>query len=181
MLTQVSENKVSHRFLCSIRGLVLGLWCLTPLSTLFQYRSPWAGFELTTLVVLCTDCTYSCKSNYHKITTTTTPCSIKELMYSFTFTAITVMFVSYPWCSCHILCILLVLVVCVSLIKMWTPINTLVLQHCKIQQYIKCTEMCQALNRAKIFPYIFHIEYIFYFEKLLSSNVLLIRMFDIKT
>ena len=40
--------------------------------------------------------TGSCKSNYHTITTTTTPCSIRELMYSCTFTAITVMFVSYP-------------------------------------------------------------------------------------
>ena len=31
------------------------------------------GFELTTLVAICTDCTGSCKSNYHKITTTTVP------------------------------------------------------------------------------------------------------------
>ena len=29
--------------------------------------------ELTTLVVVGTDCTDSCKSNYHTITTTTTP------------------------------------------------------------------------------------------------------------
>jgi hypothetical protein len=28
-----------------------------------------AGFELTTLVVMDTDCTDSCKSNYHAITT----------------------------------------------------------------------------------------------------------------
>ena len=32
-----------------------------------------AGFELTTLVVIGTDCIYSCKSNYHTITTTTAP------------------------------------------------------------------------------------------------------------
>jgi len=31
------------------------------------------GFEVTTLVVIGTDCTGSCKSNYHMITTTTTP------------------------------------------------------------------------------------------------------------
>ena len=33
--------------------------------------TPWTGFELTTSMVLCTDCTGSCKSNYHTITTTT--------------------------------------------------------------------------------------------------------------
>jgi hypothetical protein len=33
---------------------------------------PWVRFELTTLVVICTDCTGSCKSKYHTITITTT-------------------------------------------------------------------------------------------------------------
>jgi len=35
------------------------------------YTSQWAGVELTTLVVIGTDCTGSCKSNYHTTTTTT--------------------------------------------------------------------------------------------------------------
>jgi hypothetical protein len=38
-----------------------------------EYTSPWVGFKLKTLVVIGTDCTGSCKSNYHNITTTTAP------------------------------------------------------------------------------------------------------------
>jgi hypothetical protein len=38
-----------------------------------DYTSPIAGFELTTLVVIGTDCTGSFYSNYHTITTTTVP------------------------------------------------------------------------------------------------------------
>ena len=34
------------------------------------YTSPWSRFELTTLVVIGTDCIGSCKSNYHTITAT---------------------------------------------------------------------------------------------------------------
>jgi hypothetical protein len=38
------------------------------------YTSPWSRFELTTSVVIGTDCIGSCKSNYHTITATTAPC-----------------------------------------------------------------------------------------------------------
>jgi hypothetical protein len=37
------------------------------------YTSPWSRLELTTSVVIGTDCIGSCKSNYHTITATTTP------------------------------------------------------------------------------------------------------------
>jgi hypothetical protein len=37
------------------------------------YTSPWSRFELTTAVVMGTDCIGSCKSNYLTITTTTAP------------------------------------------------------------------------------------------------------------
>jgi hypothetical protein len=42
-------------------------WCC------IEYTSPWTGFELKSLVVIGTDCTSNCKSNYHTITTMTTP------------------------------------------------------------------------------------------------------------
>jgi hypothetical protein len=35
--------------------------------------APWAEFKLPKLVVMGSDCTGSCKSNYHMITTTTAP------------------------------------------------------------------------------------------------------------
>ena len=38
------------------------------------YTSPWSKFELTTSVVICTECIGSYKSNYHTITATTAPC-----------------------------------------------------------------------------------------------------------
>ena len=40
---------------------------------MYEYTSLLAEFELTTLLVIETDCTGSCKSNYHTITTTTVP------------------------------------------------------------------------------------------------------------
>ena len=40
---------------------------------LYRVHPTWAGFEPTILVAIGTDYTDSCKSNYHVITTTTTP------------------------------------------------------------------------------------------------------------
>ena len=38
-----------------------------------EYTSPWAIFYLTTFLIIGTDCTGSCKSNYHTIMTTMAP------------------------------------------------------------------------------------------------------------
>ena len=40
---------------------------------LYRVHLTWVGFELTTLVAICTDCIGSCKSNYHTITATAAP------------------------------------------------------------------------------------------------------------
>jgi hypothetical protein len=42
-------------------------------SEIIKYTWSWTEFELTTWVVIYTDCTGSCKSIYHTITTTTAP------------------------------------------------------------------------------------------------------------
>ena len=41
------------------------------------YISPWSRFELTTSVVIGTDCIGNCKLNYHMIMTTTAPSHLK--------------------------------------------------------------------------------------------------------
>ena len=41
---------------------------------LYWVYPTWMGFELTTLVVIDTDCIGSCKSNLHMITITKAPC-----------------------------------------------------------------------------------------------------------
>jgi hypothetical protein len=45
---------------------------------LYRIHLIWAGFELTTLKGIGTDCTGSCKSNNHTITTTTAPINDKK-------------------------------------------------------------------------------------------------------
>jgi len=48
--------------------------------TLSHNAVSWAGLELTTLVVISTDCKSSCKSNYHTIKTMATPNLIENLI-----------------------------------------------------------------------------------------------------
>jgi len=45
---------------------------------LYRVHLAWAGFELTTLVVIGTDCTGRCKSSYHTIKTTTAPKNVVD-------------------------------------------------------------------------------------------------------
>jgi len=54
---------------------------------LYQVHLAWAGFELTTLVVIETDCIDICKSNYHMITSTTDTilCSVYDFKNWFVF------------------------------------------------------------------------------------------------
>jgi len=47
---------------------------------LYRVHLTWAGFELTTLVVIGTDCIGSCKSNYHAITTPVVRCNLSVLI-----------------------------------------------------------------------------------------------------
>jgi hypothetical protein len=44
------------------------------------HTSPWSRFELTTSVVIVTDCIGSCKSHYHTIRATTAPTPICVLV-----------------------------------------------------------------------------------------------------
>jgi hypothetical protein len=48
-----------------------------------EYTPPWTGFELTTLVVIGTDYTGSCNTNYNTITTTTAPEVHREKDFTF--------------------------------------------------------------------------------------------------
>jgi hypothetical protein len=49
---------------------------------LYWVHLAWAGFKLTTLVVIGTDCIGSYKFNYHTITTMTAPGSTIMLLLS---------------------------------------------------------------------------------------------------
>ena len=46
---------------------------------LYQVHLAWVRLELTSLVVIGTDCTGSCKSNYHTIMTTTARAGLKPM------------------------------------------------------------------------------------------------------
>jgi len=47
---------------------------------MYRVHLAWARFEFITLVVICTDCIGSCKSNYHKIMSTNAPIMHYEIV-----------------------------------------------------------------------------------------------------
>ena len=95
---EASLDKDKRNFLWKPENIGSWLLCLALLSTIFQlyhgsqfywWRKPeypekttdhfaWVGFDLTTLLVTCTDSISSCKANFHTIATTTVPTSDKD-------------------------------------------------------------------------------------------------------
>ena len=79
--------------------------------TLFRVHFAWAGFELTMLVVIFTNCIGSYKSNYHAITTTAAPRNTEIVQYHYKKTQNTWMRIKikiFPqriWKTCFILII----------------------------------------------------------------------------
>jgi hypothetical protein len=67
-LSQVTDN-LYHIHVCCI-----------------DYTSPWTRFECTTLFVIGTGCTGSCKSNYYTITTTTAPKLLCTIIHNINYT-----------------------------------------------------------------------------------------------
>ena len=71
------------------------------------FHLPWSTFEITTSVVIGTDCIGSCKSNYHTITATTAPKITIEIRPNYTSKKITIIDKISPWKqkrqnnSCH--------------------------------------------------------------------------------
>ena len=52
---------------------------------LYHIALLWEGFQLTTLVVIGTDCTFSCKSNHHTIATMMAPRKRQALYINHSF------------------------------------------------------------------------------------------------
>ena len=82
------------------------------------YTSPWSSFELTTSVVVGTDCIYSCKCNYHAITAMTAPVYLMGgryiLMTTCQTTTDSTQLISKRYCRCvmsHLQCYTYVLVI----------------------------------------------------------------------
>jgi hypothetical protein len=73
---------------------------------LYRVHIAWSGFELTTLVVIGTDCIDSHKTNYHTIATTTTlnksANTVHIIFFWWRTGPYTVIWPSVPWTICYI-------------------------------------------------------------------------------
>jgi len=90
---------------------------------LYRVHLAWAGFELTTLVVICTDCIGSYKSNYHTITTA--PLSKYTNVFLYTILYITII---YFYSKC------------------WTEINCIYIVSVVLQQHLEVDSLSRAPN-----------------------------------
>jgi hypothetical protein len=75
LITKTYNTMTSTRYIDKYGGIYLITKCS------IEYTSPRTGFGPTTLVVISTDCTGSCKSNYHMITTKTALLGCKSLYW----------------------------------------------------------------------------------------------------
>jgi hypothetical protein len=69
---------------------------------LYRVQLAMNGDELTTLVMIGTDCTGSCKSNYHTIMTTTAPRFFMRLIINGQISIIKIKYTYYSYFICYI-------------------------------------------------------------------------------
>jgi hypothetical protein len=91
-----NNNQINHENLtyhCMtlpylINGLMwlyqISLMDASPLQRLYWEHLSWAGFQLTTVIGIGTDCIVSCKSNYHSITTAPKLCNTVSIKQKYT-------------------------------------------------------------------------------------------------
>jgi hypothetical protein len=103
-----------------------------------EYTSPCTGFELATLVVIGTDCTGSCKSNYHTITTTTVQYD-KYYDMNWTYGHINIDNCSWYWLYCLTPLVYLLPQTCIiwrsnllNYVRIWWRLN---------QKHVLCTNV----------------------------------------
>jgi hypothetical protein len=75
---------------------VASYWQTLSHNVVIDYTSPWTWFEITTLVVIGTDCTGGCKSNFHTITSMMAPQIDMKYVYKY---KLEVMIIMFTYCT----------------------------------------------------------------------------------